>query len=74
MTGEIEKPVVIGKAEKPQCFKNTDIKELPIVWKAIKSVDDISYHGGMIDSISCKDETTVKCSHVFGHCNMSSSY
>jgi hypothetical protein len=36
MTGEIEKPVVIGKAEKPQCFKNTDIKELPIVWKANK--------------------------------------
>jgi hypothetical protein len=36
MTGEIEKPLVIGRAAKPRCFKNIDIKKLPVDWKSNK--------------------------------------
>jgi hypothetical protein len=36
-TGEMEKPLVIGKATKPQCFKNTNIEKLPIDWEANKN-------------------------------------
>lgn len=31
--GEFEKPLVIGKSEKPRCFKNINIKNLPFIWK-----------------------------------------
>jgi len=30
MSGEMEKPFVIGKAAKPLCFQNLDIRKLPI--------------------------------------------
>jgi hypothetical protein len=32
----MEKPLVIGKAAKSRCFKNTDIKTLPTEWKCNK--------------------------------------
>lgn len=31
-TGEKLKPLVIGKARKPRCFKNVNIKNLPVSW------------------------------------------
>ena len=34
MTGELEKPLVIGEAAKPRCFKNIDQKNLPVIWKS----------------------------------------
>lgn len=34
MSGEREKPLVIGKAAKPRCFKNMDITKFGIEWKA----------------------------------------
>jgi hypothetical protein len=33
MVGEMEKPLVIGKAAKPRCFKNLKINNLPVIWK-----------------------------------------
>lgn len=33
MFGEIMKPLVICKSQKPQCFKNIDIFLLPAMWK-----------------------------------------
>jgi hypothetical protein len=33
MVREMEKPLVTGKAEKPQCFKNLKINNLPVVWR-----------------------------------------
>ena len=33
-SGEIEKPLVIGKSLKPRCFKNVDTKNLPVSWTA----------------------------------------
>lgn len=32
--GEKLKPLVIGKAKKPRCFKNVDPKNLPVLWYA----------------------------------------
>lgn len=34
--GKFEKPLVIGKAENPRCFKNIRKENLPVVWKANK--------------------------------------
>ncbi|CAI6361080.1 unnamed protein product [Macrosiphum euphorbiae] len=34
MEGEFEKPLVIGKAQKPRCFKNVDPTKFPIIWRA----------------------------------------
>jgi hypothetical protein len=31
MVREMEKPLVIGKAAKPSCFKNLDINNLPVI-------------------------------------------
>jgi hypothetical protein len=31
MAGEMEKPLVIGKAVKPRCFKNLKINNLPVI-------------------------------------------
>jgi hypothetical protein len=31
--GEIEKPLVIGKAAKPRCFKNLKSNNLPVIWR-----------------------------------------
>jgi hypothetical protein len=36
MTGEIANPLVIGRFAKPRCFKNIDIKKLPVDWKSNK--------------------------------------
>jgi hypothetical protein len=36
MTGEMENPLVLGKATKLPCFKNIDMKKLPIDWKSKK--------------------------------------
>jgi hypothetical protein len=33
MVGEMEKPLVIGKAAEPRCFKNLKINNLPVIWK-----------------------------------------
>ncbi|XP_060861819.1 tigger transposable element-derived protein 6-like [Metopolophium dirhodum] len=34
MEGEFEKPLVIGKAQKPRCFKNVDPTKFPIICRA----------------------------------------
>ncbi|GBM51462.1 hypothetical protein AVEN_147141-1 [Araneus ventricosus] len=36
MLGDFETPVVIGKAKKPRCFKNTDGRKLSVSWKSNK--------------------------------------
>jgi hypothetical protein len=36
LCGEIEKPLVIGRAAKPRCFKNIDNQKLPVDWKSNK--------------------------------------
>ncbi|KAF0740487.1 tigger transposable element-derived protein 6-like, partial [Aphis craccivora] len=36
MAGEMEKPLVIGKAAKPRCFKNIDVEKLPVSWYSNK--------------------------------------
>jgi hypothetical protein len=33
MVGEMIKPLVIGKAAKPRCFKNRNINNLPVIWR-----------------------------------------
>jgi hypothetical protein len=33
MVGEMEKPLVIGKAAKPRCFKNLKISNLTVIWR-----------------------------------------
>jgi hypothetical protein len=33
MVGELEKPLVIGNAAKPRCFKNLKISNLPVIWR-----------------------------------------
>lgn len=33
MEGDFEKTLVIGKSAKPRCFKNLDVKKLPVTWK-----------------------------------------
>jgi hypothetical protein len=32
MVGEMEKPLVFGKAAKPRCFKNLKLNNLPVLW------------------------------------------
>lgn len=34
MEGAFEKPLIVGKAKSPRCFKNLDLKTLPIIWRA----------------------------------------
>ncbi|GBO36241.1 hypothetical protein AVEN_154554-1 [Araneus ventricosus] len=36
MLGDLETPVVIGKAKKPRCFKNIDVRKLSVSWKSNK--------------------------------------
>lgn len=36
MVGEFEKPLIIGKATKPRCFRGVDINSLGVVWRANK--------------------------------------
>ena len=36
MKGEFEKPLIIGRCEKPRCFKHINTKTLPVVWKSNK--------------------------------------
>jgi hypothetical protein len=33
MAGEMENPLVIGKAAKPTCFKHLKINNLPVIWR-----------------------------------------
>jgi hypothetical protein len=33
MVGGKEKPLMIGKATKPRCFKNLKINNLPVIWR-----------------------------------------
>ena len=33
MIGEFEKTLVIGRCEKPRCFKNISVNALPVTWK-----------------------------------------
>lgn len=34
--GTFEKPIVIGKSQKPRCFKKMNVDKLPVIWKANK--------------------------------------
>ncbi len=36
LCGDMEKPLVIGKATKPRCFKNLKIESLPVIWRSNK--------------------------------------
>lgn len=36
MLGDFETPLVIGKAKKPRCFKNIDVRKLCVSWKSNK--------------------------------------
>jgi hypothetical protein len=46
MVGEMEKPVMIGKAAKPRCFKNLKINNLPVIWRNNKkALMTMSYNG-----------------------------
>ena len=36
MIDEFEKPVIIGKAAKPRCFKGIDVSKLNVVWYSNK--------------------------------------
>ncbi|GBM88031.1 hypothetical protein AVEN_27775-1 [Araneus ventricosus] len=38
MLEDFEIPVVIGKAKKPRCFKNIDVRKLSVSWKSNKKV------------------------------------
>ncbi|KAI8502235.1 hypothetical protein Bbelb_198230 [Branchiostoma belcheri] len=33
MTGEKEQPLIIGKSAKPRCFKNVNLKTLPVIYR-----------------------------------------
>jgi hypothetical protein len=33
MVGEMEKPLVIGKAGKPRCFNKLKINNVPMIWR-----------------------------------------
>ena len=33
MDGQFVKPLVIGKTERPRCFRNLDVKTLPVTWR-----------------------------------------
>jgi hypothetical protein len=36
MVGETEKPLVIGRAVKPRCFKHLKINNFPVIWRKNK--------------------------------------
>jgi hypothetical protein len=36
MVGEMEKPLVVGKAAKLRCSKNMKINNLPVIWRNSK--------------------------------------
>jgi hypothetical protein len=38
MVVEMEKPLMIGKAAKPRCFKNMNINNLPVIEETIKKL------------------------------------
>jgi hypothetical protein len=35
-SGEKLKPMLIGKAKKPRCFKNINVTNLPVIWRSNK--------------------------------------
>jgi hypothetical protein len=43
MSGEMEKPLVIGKATKPRCFRNLDIWKLPSELRLNKLMNMVFY-------------------------------
>jgi hypothetical protein len=50
MSGELDKPLVVGKAGKPRCFRNMDMRKLPVEWRSNKKgMDDVTDHGGMFN-------------------------
>jgi hypothetical protein len=53
--GKWQKPLAIGKAEKPRCFKNLKINNLPVIWrnskKKKKNLDDCSYNGRVVKHV-----------------------
>jgi len=46
MSGEMEKPLVIGKAAKPRCFRNLDIRNM----------DDVTDRVGMVNGFQWQNE------------------
>jgi hypothetical protein len=38
MMGRMEKPLLIGKAAKPRCFKKMKINNLPVIWRNNKKL------------------------------------
>jgi hypothetical protein len=52
IVGEIEKPLMTGKASKPRCFKNLKINNLPVIWRNNKKIlDDCSYNGRVVKHV-----------------------
>lgn len=49
--GEFERPVVIGKWEKPRCFKRLDRDSLPVTWKFNKTAWMTADYGRVAPSI-----------------------
>ena len=39
-SGEKLKPMLIGKAKKPRCFKNINVTNLPVIWRSNKKKFD----------------------------------
>jgi hypothetical protein len=75
MTGEIEKPLVTGIASKPRCFKNIDIKKLPIDWKSNKTWMTSHIMEERLTAFDVKmKQQNRQCSLIFGQCNLPSSH
>jgi hypothetical protein len=43
MDSDFVKPLVIGKAEKPRCFRNLNVDNLPVIWRSNKKAWMTSY-------------------------------
>ena len=56
MSGEMENPLMIGKTAKPRCFRNLDIRKLPVVWRSKKGMDDVTDHGRMVKDFQLQNE------------------
>ena len=57
MTGTFEKTWVIGKAAKPRCFKNIDIRQLPVTWRANKKSWMTVKNGYRHSTVKCSVKT-----------------
>jgi len=56
MSGEMEKPLVIGKAAKPRCFRKLDIGIFPLSGDPKKGMDDVTDFGGMVNGFHWQNE------------------